>query len=231
MAMPSLAANTESNSSRVRIVVEKHQRGGVTFPRHLHPFFPRRMPPAFFCGGQLFGSELRIIHKNIRARRQFRQALVQLGIARLVIGGIHHGACRSLDAESQAALRVIQPARGNFVFPDAKRVAAVHFLELALGVHCRHVHREIRQRHLRFENLLQAVAAQKFRTETIKVKVIIFGVQRREKWDSLDVVPVIVGHQNMRFRSAFPVGRGPAAAQHAQSGAAIQNNLYAVRGD
>ena len=81
----------------VRVVVEQHQRRGARFPRHSYAFLPGRMPPALFRGGQLFGRELRVVDKNVRARRQLPQTLVQLGVARLVVRGVHHRSRGGLD--------------------------------------------------------------------------------------------------------------------------------------
>src|SRR5712671_4630881 len=126
---------------------------------------------------------------------------------------------------------MVQPCSSDFIVADSKGVSAADFFELALRVHGRHVHWKIGYGHLRFEHLLQAVAAQKFRTETIKLKLVLFRVQRGEKRNSLNVIPVIVGDKDMRFRRAACSRRISAITQHAQACAAIQNELRAIGRD
>src|SRR6266699_1036794 len=111
------------------------------------------MSPALSRRFELFRCKLRVVNEDVRTRRQFAQAPVQFRVARLVVRGVRHDPRRRLDSKAQAALRMIQPARHDLVLPDRKRIAAVHFLELSLGAHRRHVHGKIGQRHLRFENL------------------------------------------------------------------------------
>ena len=84
-------------------------------------------------------------------------------------------------------------------------------------------------RHLRFKHALQAVVAQKFRAETIKVELAARGIERREKGNALDVVPMVVRDEDMRFQGRVCRLRGPSSAQHAQPGAAVQNERRAVR--
>ena len=80
------------------------------------------------------------------------------------------------DSESQAALRVVQPARGNFVFTDGERFPALYFLKLSLRAHHRHVHGKVRYGHLRFKHLFQAVAAQEFRAEAIEFEFVVWQI-------------------------------------------------------
>src|SRR5215467_9032907 len=71
-----------------------------------------------------------------------------------------------------------------------------------------------------------------FRTEAVEVELIVFAVQRGKKRNSLDMVPVVVGDENMRLGIALAgFWSGPTAAENAQPGAAIENELRAVGGD
>src|SRR5260370_34234362 len=117
---------------------------------------------------------------------------------------------------------MIQPAQRDFIFANGEYVSAGHFLEFSFRIHRRQVHRKIRQRHLRFKDLLQAVASEKFRAKTIELKLVVFGVERREERYALNVIPVIMRHENVRLSASAGVGRSPAAAQHAQSRAATE---------
>src|SRR5437016_3585217 len=63
------------------------------------------------------------------------------------------------------------------------------------------------------------------------MKFVILRIQRRKKWNPLDMIPVIVRDQDVRLRSFSAIRRGPTAPQHAQPRAAIQNKLRAVRSD
>ena len=138
-------------------MMKQHKRLGSRLPRRLHPLKPRGMSPAFSRGHQLFGGELRVIDENVRAGSQLPQAFIQLFVPRLIVGGVRHGACRRLDAKSQATVWMVQPARADFVLTDLERFPSIYFLKFPLRVHHRHVHGEVRHGHLRFEDLLQAV--------------------------------------------------------------------------
>ena len=50
-----------------------------------------------------------------------------------------------------------------------------------------------------------------------------------EKRDSLNVIPMVVGDQNVGVDAAIAMKLREAIAQHAQAGAAIQNEMSAVR--
>src|SRR5208282_1346060 len=81
----------------------------------------------------------------------------------------------------------------------------------------------------------QAVPSKILRLEAIEVETVLCLEKRVEKRDSLNVVPMIVGHENVRFNSAVPAPFRPPAveslqvvAQHAQAGAAIENEVRAA---
>src|SRR5690242_5433092 len=83
-------------------------------------------------------------------------------------------------------------------------------------------------RHLRFKNALQAALSQGFRAKTVKVKFVASFIERSEKRNALNVVPVVVRHKNVSFNRFAIRSPGPAVAEHAQSRAAIQNKAAAV---
>src|SRR6266446_2767543 len=61
------------------------------------------------------------------------------------------------------------------------------------------------------------------------MKFIVLRIKRRKKRNALDVVPVVVRNKNMRLRGSSLARRGAAVPQHAQTCAAIQNKLRAIR--
>src|SRR5260370_20768523 len=99
-------------------------------PRRLHASEPRRVHRAFSRRLQLLGCKLRVVNEYVGAGSQFAQALVHFGVARLVVRGISYRTGWRLDSKAQAALGMIQPARGDFVFTHRKGIPAGPFLEL-----------------------------------------------------------------------------------------------------
>src|SRR5262249_55352899 len=98
-----------------------------------------------------------------------------------------------LDAETEAALRMIEPlgvdhaiVEGQAAFLDVAKLAACrHFI---------HVHREIWVRHLFFERAFQpATPAGGVKDERTALALI----ERREKGNALDVVPMEVGEEDV----------------------------------
>ena len=69
------------------------------------------MSPSLARRGQLFGGKLRVVDKNVRSLGKFQQALIQLWIARLIVGGIDNGSGGGLKSKAEASLRMVQPAR------------------------------------------------------------------------------------------------------------------------
>jgi hypothetical protein len=212
----------------VGIVVEEHQRFGVHFAGDADAFSPGGMAPAAFGAGELLWRVLGVVDEDIRACRQLLQTFVEFAIAGLVVGGVDDGAGWRFDAETEAALWMIQGAGGDFVFAYEKGVASSDFLEPAFGIHGGHVDRKIGQGHLSFEDLLEAVAAEVFGAETVEVEFVFFDVERGEEGDALDVVPVVVGDEDVGFWDAVAIRGGQAVAQHAEAGAAVENDLRAV---
>ncbi len=202
-------------------MMEEHQILDAHFLSDPHALEPRRMPPALARGGELLGSKLRVVYKNIGALGQLAQRPVQLGVARLVVRGVRDRARGSLKAEAQAALRMVQPARRHTRARHADRVSPAHFGKVAFGAHRRQVHRKIGIRHLRFKDALQAAGAEILGPETVKVKAVMFRVQGRKKRDALNVVPVVVGHENMRLVLLRFLRGFQMPPQHAQPGPII----------
>src|SRR6266478_9205049 len=146
----------------IRIVVEEDEGLGANFLGHADTVEPTGMAPTAAGAGELLRRVLSVVDENVGASGELAKALIELGVARLIIGGIDDRAGGRVDAKAQAALRVVEPAGSDFVFADLEGVAAGDFLELALGGHGGHIHGEIGDGHLRFEDLLETVAAEKF---------------------------------------------------------------------
>src|SRR5689334_11001167 len=70
---------------------------------------PMAVAPAALAGFVFFGKVLSVVDQNVGAFGEFAQVLVETLIAGFVVGGVNQNAFLALDAESQAALRVIQP--------------------------------------------------------------------------------------------------------------------------
>ncbi|MCU1342967.1 MAG: hypothetical protein JWN92_2390 [Candidatus Acidoferrum typicum] len=84
-------------------------------------------------------------------------------------------------------------------------------------------------RHLCLKHALQTVASEILRTKTIEMQTVLLRVERGKKRNSLNVIPVIVGHKNVRldpvrFRLRFQV-----PSKHAEPGSTIQNYSRSLR--
>ena len=172
---------------------------------------------------------MRVVDENIRAGREFPQTLVEFGVARFIVRGIHHGAGGSLKPETQAALGMVQPAGRDARARHLEMIAAADFRKFALGAHGVQVDWKIRIGHLRFKDTLQAARSQVLGPETVKMKAILFRIQRRKKRNALDVVPVVVRHENVRLVLFRLLCGFQVASQHAQSGTAIEDHAGARR--
>src|SRR5712671_7144217 len=211
--------------------MEQHQCFRADFAGRLHTVAPARMAPATSRARQLLWCVLGVVDEDIGAFGQFSQCFVELLVSRLVVCSIGYGTGRCFDAESQTPLGMVQPFRRYLVFTDREGIAAGQFLEFASSAHGREVYREVRHSHLRFKDLFQAVATQKSGAEAVKVELIIFDIQGRKKWNSLNVVPVIMGHENVGLWGVRSARSSSAIAKHAQAGSAIENKLRAVWGN
>ena len=98
-------------------------------------------------------------------------------------------------------------------------------VKIAVRRHFRHVHREIRVRHLLFDGALQAAAA----AGGVKEEVIVPAlVQRPEEGDALDVVPVKMRDEDVRVDGLAAEFGAQRLAQIAEAGAAIEHVDAAV---
>jgi hypothetical protein len=126
---------------------------------------------------------------------------------------------------------VVEPARGHFVRTDKETVSAVHFTESSFCAHGGEIDRKVGQGHLRFEDLPQRIAAQEFRTETVEMELVLFDIKGSEKGQSLNVVPMIVGNEDMGFGGKDGIPGSRSISQHAQSCPAVEYELGAVRSE
>src|ERR1700747_2053272 len=61
------------------------------------------------------------------------------------------------------------------------------------------------------------------------MEFVIFGIERRKKRNSLNMVPMVMGHKNVCFGGPIFAWRRPSASQHAQPSPTIQNELRTIR--
>ena len=120
-------------------------------------------------------------------------------------------------------------------FADRKTISPGYFREIACRGHGVKIDREVGMGHLRLEDALQAVAAQEFRSKTVKVKSILCRIKRRKERNALNVVPVVVGDEDMRVRQSCPVAAAKRFPSMRKPGAAIQDEArrrreWSVRG-
>src|SRR6266481_6392627 len=139
------------------------------------------MSPSLPRCGQLFGSKLRVVDENVRARRELPQRLIELRVTRFVVSGVDDRSRRRIEAKAKTPLRVVQPTRLYARPRHFKLISSADFCKFPARRHGADVDREIGMRHLGLENALQTVAPEILRTETIKMKTILFRVQRRKK--------------------------------------------------
>src|SRR5579883_833380 len=191
-----------------------------------HAFAPARMsPPAVTL--EFLGGVLRVIDENIRCFGKAAQIAVVFEVSRLVIGGVDDCPNSSLDAIAEAALGMIEPASGHARFADRETIAPSNIGEFAICGHSMEVDREVGMSHLRFENALEAILPDEFRSETVKMKLVVRRIQGREKGDALNVVPMVVGHEDVGLNGFFGGGR-QAIAKNPQAGAAIEDEATPV---
>src|SRR5205085_7602174 len=120
--------------------------------------------------------------------------LVEYGMAGLIVGGINENALVSLNAESQASLRMVQP---HGLDDAIVKCDAVFFnvIEVAMRGHLCHVDREVRIGHLLFDRALQSAAAAGRVEEEVIVRICI---KRKKERDALDVVPMEMREEDVR---------------------------------
>jgi len=208
----------------VGIVVEENQFLGAAFHDDVDGFAPVAVSPALLARGIFFRQVLCVIDQQVGALGQLADAFIEHRIAGLVVRGVDQGLALCFHAEAQAALRMIEPhgLHGAIVERGA---AFVDIDELPVRRHLTHVHGEIGIGHLLFQSLLQpARAAGGVKDE----RIIAVVIERREKRDALDVVPVKVGEKNVRVDglpafAAYRVFLRELFAQVSETGAAVED--------
>src|SRR5581483_2121475 len=203
----------------VGIVVEEHQFAGAAFHDNIDGLSPVAMAPAALFRVIFLGQILGVVDEDVSAFSQLADAAVEDRVAGLVVGGVHQGARSGLQAEAEAALGMIQPHGLNGAVVE-RNFGFAERAELSAGGHLAHVHGKIGIGHLLLEGALQtAVAAGCVKEEPI-VRVV---VQRPEKGDALNVVPVKVGDKNMRLDGAGAEFAQQVLAEISKAGAAVED--------
>src|SRR5580704_2492913 len=110
---------------------------------------------------------------------------------------------------------MVQESGGNLGAVDFPFVAAAKLMKFASRRHHTYFHRKVRAGELRFQDLTKTVRPQVFRLKTIKVETILRLEERVEEWNALDVVPVVMRHENVGFDSMATQCFRPTIPQHA----------------
>src|SRR6185437_3765401 len=104
--------------------MKENQVSHLALASDFHSFEPARMSPTFSQGGELFRRILRVVNQHIRTLREQPQIAIALSISRLVIRSVNDRAHRRIQSVAQAALRMIQPCRGDLRSLDFPFLAA-----------------------------------------------------------------------------------------------------------
>ena len=212
----------------VRVVVKKDEFLYAAFHHDIYGFAPVAVAPALFAGSVFVGQVLGVIDQNVSAFSQFAHVFIKDGVAGFIVSGVNQHFAFGFHAETETALRMVEPhgVNGAMVKGDT---AFVDIGELAVRRHLIHLDGKIGIGHLLFQSGLQAARL----VGRVKDEgVIAVAIERREKRDALDVVPVKVREKNVcgdRVLSASVVCvlRGllldQLFAQIAEAGAAIEN--------
>jgi hypothetical protein len=209
----------------VGIVMEEDELLGAAFHGDADGFAPMAVSPAAAGRFILFGKILRIVDKYVGAFSELAHVLVKQVVARFVIGGIDQHSFRSLDTESEAALRMMEPFRLQGAVIEL-HLAFFDAEELAFRGHLAHVHREVGIGHLAFDRVLQAaIAAGGMEVERVPVVL----VERAEERDTLDVVPMEMRDEDVRLYGRLGRVRelGEMLAENTKSGTAVENEQTA----
>src|SRR5581483_9462045 len=171
----------------VGIVMIENQFLRAAFHHDIYSFAPVGMSPASAASGILLRQILGIVDQNVGAFRKLAYSLVESGIARLIIGGIHHYTLFSLNAKSQASLGMIEPCRLDTDAVLHVETAVLDIAEIAPSPHLVEIYREIWRGHLVRHYLLKASRPARGMKEELALGALI---ERAEKGHPLDVVPV-----------------------------------------
>src|SRR5262245_26232636 len=93
---------------------------------------------------------------------------------------------------------MIQPTRGDFVFSNLETLAAFHFAKLSARGDLEKIDRKVWQCHLRLEYQPERVPPEQFRAKTVELNLVVLPVQGREKRQALNMVPVVMGDEDVR---------------------------------
>src|ERR1019366_6658927 len=144
----------------------------------------------------------------------------------LEVRGIDNDHAIALDAVAGRALRMVQGKRADRQRADLDHAALGELVEVAFGGNLAEVDRKIRLRHLSFERFLQRLTggARKERD------VVLGPVERSEKRDALNVVPVEMRQEDIgldrlpfRFLQQSLTERADAAAR-------VENDAFIIGG-
>ena len=174
--------------------------------------------PASPAGFVLAGEILRVIDQHIRAGCQFAHVLVEDGVSGLVIGGIHEHPVLGFEPKPHATLGMVEPG-GLHHHVVEREAALVEVIKLALRLHLHQADREEGRSHLLLHHALQAAGA----AGTVEQEAIGPLIQRAEERESLDMVPVKVGDEDVRENFAAYELLAELLAESAESGPAIED--------
>ena len=202
------------------IVVIENQFLRAALHGDVDGFAPMAVSPAPTTRRVFFGQILRVINKKVGAFGQVAYGFVELNVSRFVVGGIDKDAIFRFHAEPEASLRMIEVGSLDLDTVLHVEVAVFDIVEAAAGFHVIKVHREIRRSHLLRHDLFEAPCA----GGGMEIKAAIgIVVQRTKKGHALDVVPVKVRNENVSRESALAELALERVAEHAKSGAAIED--------
>src|SRR5579864_1092571 len=129
----------------VGVMMVKNELFRAAFHGYVDGLAPVAVSPAAAAGGVVFGKILRVVDQYVGAFRQLANAFVEFRISRLVVGGVHKYAIFRLNAESKAALRMVQPLSLDSDSVFHVEAAVLYVVEVAAGAHLIQVDREVRR--------------------------------------------------------------------------------------
>src|ERR1700735_385778 len=210
--------------------MKENQVSYLRLARNLHAFEPTGVAPALAFRRKLLRRILRVVNQDIRSLGELPEFLVKSRHAGLVVGSINYRAACRIHAITQASLRVIQVSGRDLGAVDFPLVAARNLVKFSSSRHHTDFYRKVRASELRFKDLAKTTRPQVFRLKAIEMKAILRLEERVKKWNALDVVPVIMGNENVGFDAMAAVNLRPAVPQHSQPSAAVQNKPSTVGG-
>src|ERR1017187_9468774 len=144
----------------------------------------------------------------------------------LEVRGIDNDHAVALDAVAGRALRMVQGKRTDRQRSDLDHAALGELVEVAFGGNLAEVDRKIRLRHLAFERFLQRLTGGAGKERD----VILRTVERAEKRNALDVVPVEMCQEDVGLdRLAFCFLQ-ESLTERADAAARVENDAFIIRG-